>query len=415
MATANPQTDSDPRCCKFTCISCRVVFRDAESQRGHYKSDWHRYNLKRKVAEMPPVTAENFQERVLSHRALAEAESRTGKHHNHCDLCRKHFSTDNAYQSHLRSRKHKDAAEERRRRATSEQLEREAELAMNRANTEDIMEHSRDAIPVSSKETEVPPLPHPSTEGAGPTTPPTNPSSDGEWEDIDPQPLDVAACLFCRHKSADLEANLHHMSHAHSFFLPDAEYLADLKGLMRYLGEKVGVGFVCVHCNTRGKTFHSLEAVQKHMVDKGHTQLFFEGDAALEYADYYDYSSSYPDRLEPVEEGEGDVPDTSLSVNSNLELVLPSGATVGHRSLQRYYRQNLTPSHTHSLVPQRADVGRVLTGYLAVGYQGPSEQEVERRQAGWEAVQKRARKKLDLQLGVKANKLQHHLRPQVIF
>jgi hypothetical protein len=38
----------------------------AELQKAHYKTDWHRYNLKRKVANLPPVTAENFQERVLA-------------------------------------------------------------------------------------------------------------------------------------------------------------------------------------------------------------------------------------------------------------------------------------------------------------------------------------------------------------
>lgn len=53
----------------FTCINCRVAFADADLQRSHYKSDWHRYNLKRKVADLPPVTAENFQARVLAQRA----------------------------------------------------------------------------------------------------------------------------------------------------------------------------------------------------------------------------------------------------------------------------------------------------------------------------------------------------------
>ena len=42
--------------------------RAAALQKEHYKSDWHRYNLKRKVADLPPVTAENFQERVLAQR-----------------------------------------------------------------------------------------------------------------------------------------------------------------------------------------------------------------------------------------------------------------------------------------------------------------------------------------------------------
>ena len=53
----------------FTCISCRVAFGDADLQRAHYKTDWHRYNLKRKVAELPPVTAEVFQQKVLAQRA----------------------------------------------------------------------------------------------------------------------------------------------------------------------------------------------------------------------------------------------------------------------------------------------------------------------------------------------------------
>ena len=55
--------------CIFTCITCRVSFTDADMQRAHYKTDWHRYNLKRKVAQMPPITAELFFERLMSQRA----------------------------------------------------------------------------------------------------------------------------------------------------------------------------------------------------------------------------------------------------------------------------------------------------------------------------------------------------------
>ena len=47
----------------------------AELQRAHYKTDWHRYNLKRKVAELPPVTAEDFTQKVLAQRA-ADAKAR---------------------------------------------------------------------------------------------------------------------------------------------------------------------------------------------------------------------------------------------------------------------------------------------------------------------------------------------------
>ena len=56
-----------------------------------------------------------------------------------------------------------------------------------------------------------------------------------------------------------------------------------------FLGEKVGVGHICLWCNEKGKTFQSVQAVQKHMIDKGHCKLVHEGDAVFEYADFYDY------------------------------------------------------------------------------------------------------------------------------
>ena len=93
----------------FTCISCRVVFADGEVQRAHYKTDWHRYNLKRKVAEMPPVTADNFQERVLAQRAAAEEQLTTAAATQSCGTCNKRFSSANAFQNHLQSHKHLQA------------------------------------------------------------------------------------------------------------------------------------------------------------------------------------------------------------------------------------------------------------------------------------------------------------------
>lgn len=33
----------------LTCISCRLVFFNSEIQRDHYKTEWHRYNVKRQV------------------------------------------------------------------------------------------------------------------------------------------------------------------------------------------------------------------------------------------------------------------------------------------------------------------------------------------------------------------------------
>lgn len=88
----------------YTCITCRVAFDDPELQRAHYKTDWHRYNLKRKVADMAPVTAEGFQERVRAQRAVAAAEGKGTA--TYCAVCSKKFACANAYENHLRSRRH---------------------------------------------------------------------------------------------------------------------------------------------------------------------------------------------------------------------------------------------------------------------------------------------------------------------
>lgn len=186
--------------------------------------------------------------------------------------------------------------------------------------------------------------------------------------------LTLSHCLFCPQQSPDLPDNLTHMSSLHSFFIPDADYLVDLPGLITYLGEKLAVGNVCVYCNDKGREFRSLEAVRKHMIDKSHCKIAYESETdRLEVSDYYDFTSSYPDTQhkkkkhsnddqdwEDVEGDGGDadeivdeegtsesgedsdeLPDTQISYgDSHLELVLPSGARIGHRSLKRYYDQS---------------------------------------------------------------------------
>lgn len=88
---------------QLTCISCRAGFRDLEAQRSHYKGDWHRYNLKRKVANFEPVSAEEFQSRVLLARQ-ADQPQNTARH---CKPCSKTFNTNNSYENHIHSKKHK--------------------------------------------------------------------------------------------------------------------------------------------------------------------------------------------------------------------------------------------------------------------------------------------------------------------
>lgn len=189
-----------------------------------------------------------------------------------------------------------------------------------------------------------------------------------------PGAIPVTECLFCSHHSRSLLKNVAHMTKVHSFFIPDIEYLQDLQGLFSYLGEKVGVGKICLWCNERGKSFYTTESVQAHMVDKSHCRLLTDGDAALEFADFYDFRSSYPDHKEKddVEMDDSDVPDEKNFEydEETMELVLPSGARIGHRSLMRYYKQNFGLSRAVVVSRNQKAVGRVLQQYRALGWTG---------------------------------------------
>jgi hypothetical protein len=47
---------------ELTCNTCAIVFQDRTEQRSHFNTDWHRYNIKRRVVlNVEPVSFEEFQ------------------------------------------------------------------------------------------------------------------------------------------------------------------------------------------------------------------------------------------------------------------------------------------------------------------------------------------------------------------
>ena len=378
----------------FTCITCRVSFADSDIQRRHYKTDWHRYNLKRKVAEMPPVTAEVFQQKVLAQKAEVEAQQQSKTKSLHCQLCNKTFSSENAFSNHLSSKKHKDVE-------ANKAKKQESLITASQFSNNFKRKDSKETDPENTESENAESLSH------------NRDDDDDEDDDIEEDTLEVTDCLFCPHHSVSLEENLKHMTRSHSFFIPDLEYVVDLKGLVTYLCEKVGMGNMCLYCNDKGKSFFSLEAVQSHMVDKGHTKMNYDGDAVLEYADFYDFSSSYPD-YNPDKENEGDEiqgRESTLAVNEQtLELCLPSGAKIGHRNMRHIYKQNLPPERSH----HSKVIQSIMADYKALGWHGTIASAA-RQKVKDVRLRNIQQAKRNVDISVKANRMQKHFRPQVVF
>ncbi|XP_014669613.1 PREDICTED: zinc finger protein 622-like [Priapulus caudatus] len=443
-----------------TCITCRVVFATSDFQRSHYKSDWHRYNLKRKVAELPAVNADAFKERVLAQRAKVEGEEKKGEVSFYCSACNKLFGNNNAFQNHIGSRKHKEmeASDSVKKKSVIKQknhlnLEKGmTETGKHSSVTKRVEESTGDGVQ-SVMDTTSEPSAAPSAsssatggisgamkskmrapEPAGRRLKESDADHDDmgseddvdDWEDVEGDEEDEEAeegeevwlgdpilpvdCLFCPHHSSSVEQNVSHMSRDHSFFIPDVEYLVDTEGLITYLGEKVGMGNVCLWCNERGKGFHSTHSVQQHMYDKGHCKMLFTGDAVFEYSDYYDYRSSYPDHkeVEGTEAEQDEEVDLPALAEQYYALVLPSGASIGHRSLLRYYRQNPPQKER----PRRGAVSKVLGQYRALGWTGNTSVRTPQQMKDIGYLQ-RARARYYTQLGQKGNSiLQKHYRSQ---
>jgi len=354
-----------------------MTFEDASLHRDHFKSEWHRYNLKRKVVGLKPVSNEDFMKLEQKHGQNQHQKNESPVSTKlYCKPCRKYFGNQCQWENHVKSSKHQ---------------ERSRTNSTSNSTNDDPVEPIKISRPVSKEQ-----------------------DDDSDWESMDEDDMEgipCTVCLFCSQSHGSLEENVKHMTLTHSFFLPDAEYISDVAALLEYLGKKLASGHICLWCQ-KGKS--SLEAVQKHMMDTGHCKVRLEpGEDVVEYSDFYDYTTSYPGTQEDAEMEE-EVEENVLEVNNDLELVLPSGATLGHRSLKVYYKQNLQEKSQVKAVSSttRSMNGRHLVHqYQTLGnYSNSSPMIIRQKAKDMAFLHKRM-----LRLGVKANKLQRHFKSQIDF
>jgi pre-60S factor REI1 len=236
------------------------------------------YNLKRRIASLPPISIIVFQKQVLG---TDETEA-SSSFQQSCDACEQHYTNRKAWQAHLKSRNH-------------------IQKSAGSNSTASFVSDESPSLNTSVEEDQPP---------------------------DDEQKFNPRQCLFCNSESPSLDSNLTHMSHTHSFFIPDAEFLIDVESLLSYLFVIISVFHECLFC---GSSKSTKFGVQDHMRGKGHCKVDFEDDEH-QLKEFYDFSEDTDGDGEELEEGVTVVPDED-------ELRLPSGKILGHRSRARYFRQ----------------------------------------------------------------------------
>eukprot|EP01104_Vermistella_antarctica_P020025 TRINITY_DN827_c1_g2_i3.p1 TRINITY_DN827_c1_g2~~TRINITY_DN827_c1_g2_i3.p1 ORF type:complete len:209 (-),score=49.33 TRINITY_DN827_c1_g2_i3:340-966(-) len=204
--------------------------------------------------------------------------------------------------------------------------------------------------------------------------------------------------------SPNFTRNLEHMQKYYGFFIPDADYINDPEGLVKYLGEKVSVGNFCIECN---KNYSSLEAVRHHMVATNHCHVpdfddvkVVPDDEVEIYDSFYDYSKL----LSEKEELERKKPKWS---DDGFELILYDGRVIGNREFARYYKQSFRRRETR----QSVLANQIAAQQRALGWKQTVSREIVLARNDGRKFQNTA-KKWKMQTGVKANALQTHFRHQ---
>lgn len=317
------------------------------------------YNMKRRIASLPPVSLETFNEKVLAAKATSSEAAAKASFEKACHACQKTFFSENSYQNHIKSSKHK---------------QREARLSKDGDNASVMSSTFSLGEPVTAQDSGVATV----TDGLKAAT--IQEEDEDEEMQADEDEFSSSRCLFCPTQSVDVHANVEHMDKKHGMFIPEWDYLADLDGLVHYLYRKINENFECIYCHAIRNNANGCRA---HMNDKGHCMIAFETEEEqIEIGQYYDFRSTYSDDEEEHEstpesggvkiqasdqDDDGWETDASsmedededmdshrkqpLIYQDEYELHLPSGKSVGHRSLAKYYRQNL---HNYPSAEERA-------------------------------------------------------------
>ena len=317
--------------------------------------------MKRRIASLPPVTLENFNEKVLAAKATSTEAAAKASFEKTCHPCQKTFFSENSYQNHIKSSKHK---------------QRETRLSRE----------GDDASVLSSAFSLGEPVNKTHDNAVSKVTESLRTATIVEHdEDVDMHTghdeYQPTRCLFCKADSSDIDANVQHMHKSHGMFIPERDYLVDLEGLINYLHRKITENHECLYCHA---IRNNADGARTHMRDKGHCMIAFEAEEEqIEIGQYYDFRSTYSDNEDDDDastsgnggvkiqgsDGDEDGWETETSASSieddefsshrkapliyqdEYELHLPSGKSVGHRSLAKYYRQNL---HSYPTADERA-------------------------------------------------------------
>ena len=297
------------------------------------------YNLKRRIAELPPISLQTYTEKAAGRLETSNPKDLGVSRDRKCAHCNETYEDLKLYRRHLKSWRHiqKVEASESGQDPTLFQNDTSLENALLAENQSD---------------------------------------SEGESVASIVEHFNPSSCLFCTRNHATLDESLQHMQQDHGMFVPDREHLVDLETFVGYLFTIIAEFNECLYCGHIKSTSHGI---RQHMLNKGHCKLRSRDDP--EYEEFYD-SDADAESLKGKAVRSTDI--EKLQNDSDHEVRLDSGRVIGDRAQTPSARLNFR-SHAKS-----AETQLTTTAGIEDSQQQPPEkplshdrQLVSRADGGW--------------------------------
>jgi pre-60S factor REI1 len=194
------------------------VFASRSELADHYKSDWHKYNLKRREAGLPLLLEADFNARLAAALSLRQGQEEERNGTSHLKKGKKQKQKNKNNNKNVPSSgngvvaKSQAAAYDKMKEDDADKND-ETKEEENETMETDELENEQHAMHDAEKE-------------------------DGDDDIV----IDPKQCLFDHHFSASVEANVDRMYRKYGLFVPDREFLTDLEGLVGYCHEKIKLG-----------------------------------------------------------------------------------------------------------------------------------------------------------------------------
>lgn len=234
----------------YNCYTCNIQIYNYSFFRYHFKSEWHKYNLKRKLLNLNAVNEVTFNEKVHSlTKGGSGPVSGSGDDPANSNQC--------AHKKHSNGKKKKEKKNQAEL-CSGKKTSNGSNCTNNNCEAQKIKYATKEDVLMTKNVKYDNPL----------------------------------VCFFDNRIFNSVEENIKHMNDNYTFYIPDLKYVTNLKKILLTIGKKIYEENICIYCFRHSKCVKSL---QSHMICKSHTKL--HADFFIFIQKYYDFSKSYVDLL----------------------------------------------------------------------------------------------------------------------